>query len=194
MFDIVDDMKPRVVRIDFPTLPLNDERASASRVNGRSSQFFVPQVLIFVSDLFLANLINILPSPNYTVIYTTTPPSAKHHLHDEVPSTYHMDTSMSPLVHMEMKRDNSKGGRNSANNVTLVDGPLFEKYQYFTPGMTAWTWLYVTSANFTGIFMALFVGIILLMILYVGISALGSLEVSYAAFDKDMGPAAQKKQ
>jgi hypothetical protein len=40
-------------------------------------------------------------------------------------------------------------------------------------------------------FIALFV---ILSILYVGLSALSSLEVSYGAFDKDMGPAAQKKQ
>lgn len=31
-------------------------------------------------------------------------------------------------------------------------------------------------------------------ILYVAVSAVSSLHVSYAAFDKDMGPAAQKKQ
>lgn len=34
----------------------------------------------------------------------------------------------------------------------------------------------------------------MLAILYVGLKALSSLEVSYGAFDKEMGPAAQKKQ
>lgn len=42
--------------------------------------------------------------------------------------------------------------------------------------------------------MALIAVIILMSILYAGISALASLEVSYGAFDKEMGPAAQKKQ
>ena len=42
--------------------------------------------------------------------------------------------------------------------------------------------------------MGLLVSLILLSILYVGISAVASLQVSYAAFDKEMGPAAQKKQ
>ena len=42
--------------------------------------------------------------------------------------------------------------------------------------------------------MGLVVASILLPILYVAISGVASLEVSYAAFDKDMGPAAQKKQ
>jgi hypothetical protein len=42
--------------------------------------------------------------------------------------------------------------------------------------------------------MGLIVAIILLSILYVGLKALSSLEVSYGAFEKEMGPAAQKKQ
>ena len=41
--------------------------------------------------------------------------------------------------------------------------------------------------------MGLMVTLILLAILSVGIRALGGLEVSYAAFEKEMGPAAQKK-
>ncbi len=39
--------------------------------------------------------------------------------------------------------------------------------------------------------MGLLVGILLLSILYVGLSGLSSLQVSYAAFDKEMGPKAQ---
>lgn len=42
--------------------------------------------------------------------------------------------------------------------------------------------------------MGLLVSVILLSILYVGISGVASLQVSYAAFDKEMGPAGQKKQ
>ena len=41
--------------------------------------------------------------------------------------------------------------------------------------------------------MGLLVGLVLIAILGVGMSALGSLKVSYGAFDKEMGPAAQKK-
>ncbi|OIW30347.1 BIG1-domain-containing protein [Coniochaeta ligniaria NRRL 30616] len=64
-----------------------------------------------------------------------------------------------------------------ASNATDHRG-LFEKYQFFTPG----------------IFMGLIAAIVLLSILYVGLQGLSSLEVSYGAFDKEMGPAAQKKQ
>lgn len=42
--------------------------------------------------------------------------------------------------------------------------------------------------------MGLIATVIMLSILYVGLQALSSLEVSYGAFDKEMGPAAQKKQ
>jgi hypothetical protein len=41
--------------------------------------------------------------------------------------------------------------------------------------------------------MGLMVFILLFMILYVGISAVAGLQVSYFAFSKEMGPAAQKK-
>jgi len=44
-----------------------------------------------------------------------------------------------------------------------------------------------------GIFMGAITLIIMFMILSVGISAVSSLQVSYGAFDKENGPAAQKK-
>jgi hypothetical protein len=42
--------------------------------------------------------------------------------------------------------------------------------------------------------MGIITAIVLISILGVGIRALASLEVSYGAFEKEMGPAAQKKQ
>lgn len=65
-----------------------------------------------------------------------------------------------------------------AGNSTVDNRGLFEKYQFFTPG----------------IFMGLIALVVMLSILGVGLTALSSLEVSYGAFDKEMGPAAQKKQ
>lgn len=41
--------------------------------------------------------------------------------------------------------------------------------------------------------MGLFVGFILISILYVGISALSSLQVTYGAFDKEQGQSSSKK-
>lgn len=42
--------------------------------------------------------------------------------------------------------------------------------------------------------MGLSVSLLLFIILYVGVSAIAGLEVSYMAFSKEMGPQAQKKQ
>jgi hypothetical protein len=46
----------------------------------------------------------------------------------------------------------------------------------------------------TGIFMGLITLFFLSSVLYVAISGIMGLQVSYAAFDKENGPAAQKKQ
>jgi hypothetical protein len=79
-------------------------------------------------------------------------------------------------LHMDLKRDVSEGSK--AGNATRDTRGLFEKYQFFTPG----------------IFMAIITALVLFSILGVGLRALASLEVSYGSFEKDMGPAAQKKQ
>jgi len=42
--------------------------------------------------------------------------------------------------------------------------------------------------------MGLTVSLLLLLILYVGVSAISGLEVSYMAFSKEMNPNSQKKQ
>ena len=92
-----------------------------------------------------------------------------------------MDSTLfqSPL-HLDLKRDLSSGTNkreSSGDKPVLPDGPLFERYSFLSPGL----------------FMGILVTLILLSILYVGISAIAGLQVTYAAFDKEMGPAAQKK-
>lgn len=93
------------------------------------------------------------------------------------PTAYEMDDTMSSLPHMDLKRDTSAHSY-AGNRTNEPSLPLFQKYTFFTPG----------------IFMGLVVSFILVMILYVAISAVASIQVSYAAFDKENGPAAQKKQ
>ncbi|UKZ83636.1 hypothetical protein TrVFT333_011445 [Trichoderma virens FT-333] len=103
---------------------------------------------------------------SYTFIFFSTPGEPNYEAEFEEP------------VRMELKRNVQSTQLPKGDNETEWDKlPLFEKYQFFTPG----------------IFMALITAVILLTILSVGIRALGSLEVSYGAFEKDMGPAAQKK-
>ncbi|OTB05806.1 hypothetical protein M426DRAFT_319488 [Hypoxylon sp. CI-4A] len=106
---------------------------------------------------------------SYTIIYTGGP-------RKEVPQTYEAEFESS--INEELKRSLpldlvQKRAGNDTSNL-----PLFEKYQYFTPGI------------FTGL-IAL---VVLMSILYVGILGVASLEVPYGAFDKENGPSAQKKQ
>ena len=89
--------------------------------------------LKFVADAFLASILDWLPSPDYTMIYTTTPSASAHHSTATEPEPYEMDTTFGAPVHMDLKRDFAAHPR-AATNVTLPDGPLFARYQYFSPG------------------------------------------------------------
>lgn len=111
---------------------------------------------------------------DYTVVYTTTPPTeeqAKASFENQ--RTYEMEDPFGGVVQMELKRDLSAHRRAAS-----TQGGLFERYQFLSPPL------------FMG-----FVGILpLFAIVFVGVKALSSLEVSYFAFSKEMGPAAQRKQ
>ncbi|GME64561.1 hypothetical protein GTA08_BOTSDO02796 [Neofusicoccum parvum] len=125
------------------------------------------------NDSFLDALMSSVQEKSFSVIYTTTPPTV-----DQIPPPkqqhpiqgYEMDETF-PL-HTEMKRALSSRAEGDE------DVALFEKYQFLSPG----------------IFMGVSVSIVLFLILYVGVTAVAGLEVSYYAFSKEMGPAAQKKQ
>ncbi|OAL06796.1 BIG1-domain-containing protein [Phaeosphaeriaceae sp. SRC1lsM3a] len=115
-------------------------------------------------------------SEDYTVIYITTPVDervAKAQLEDQHPP-YEMENAFGEYEQFELKRDLSS----HVKRANATAGGLFERYQFFTPGL----------------FMAFTAIIPLFLILLVGIRALTSLEVSYFAFSKEMGPNAQKKQ
>ena len=130
------------------------------------------------SDAFLASVLDFLPSKKYTVIYTTSPTTTPLSTLAAEPESYEMDPMFQAPVHMELKRDLSHHKRASNQNITLPEGSLFERYQYLSPGL----------------FMGLLVTFILVSILYVAITGVASLQVSYAAFDKEMGPSAQKNK
>jgi len=132
---------------------------------------------------------------SYTLIYTSRPASGSPTT-EHVDLPYEMDDPYPSALHTDLKRDldhhrkqalsaREKGGDNKHNkdskhknqDNTQTDFGLFEKYQFLTPAL----------------FMGLSVTILLLLILYVGLTAIAGLEVSYAAFSKDMGPQAQNK-
>jgi len=111
---------------------------------------------------------------DYTVIYTSTPLNATISKKETEEGSYQADF-MDP-AHIDLKRNLEI--REPPKTEQTDFRPLFETYQFLTPGL----------------FMGLFVGLIMISLLGVGLRALSSLQVSYGAFDKEMGPAAQKKQ
>ena len=80
-------------------------------------------------------MLDLLPTNiKYTVIYITSPPATGHPSEPIEPEDYEMDSLFQATGHLELKRDMSHQKRASDVNVTLPDGPLFERYQYLTPG------------------------------------------------------------
>jgi len=124
-------------------------------------------------DAFLGDYVSeTAKEHDFTVIYITSPQTmaqAKAPLEH-----YDYESAFTDSVQMELKRDLSAHAKQS----NATEGGLFERYQYFTPGL----------------FMGFAAILPLFLILLVGIRALTSLEVSYFAFSKDMGPNAQKRQ
>ncbi|KAK3297458.1 BIG/ATPase V1 complex, subunit S1 [Chaetomium fimeti] len=149
-----------VQRVGLKQLPAASDRAGAEGAR---------EEVLGDNDHELGKLLDSLDGEDYTVVVFSDPSEFKAY-----------EPEFSGPVHMDMKRSASAErqfvARSQSNSTD--NRPLFEKYQFFTPG----------------IFMSFIVLAVVLAILTVGLKALASLEVSYGAFDKDMGPAAQKKQ
>ncbi|KAK0636289.1 BIG/ATPase V1 complex, subunit S1 [Bombardia bombarda] len=128
------------------------------------------RMVLAQNDYELGQLLESLEGEQYTVVILSDPNEFKAY-----------EPEFVQPVHMDLKRQPKESvafiGRRAGDS-KYDNRPLFEKYQFFTPG----------------VFMALVTLVVILSILTVGLKALASLEVSYGAFDKDMGPAAQKKQ
>lgn len=114
-------------------------------------------------------LANITKDINYTLILLTTPPKSSEG------QDYRNTESINTPSHLELKRQLAARSHIISKDADLR--PLFEKYQFFSPG----------------IFIGILVTIILITILSVGIRAISGLEVSYGAFEKEQGPTLTKK-
>lgn len=87
------------------------------------------------NDAFFASVLDMLPTQNYTVLYTTSRAREGWAVAMDVDAKeYDMDASIQESLHMDLKRDLGLHASES-NNQTMIDGPLFDKYQFFTPGM-----------------------------------------------------------
>lgn len=86
------------------------------------------------NDAFFASVLDMLPTQNYTVLYTT----ARSGVVEVVePKEYDMESQVQESLHIDLKRDlglDARAGNGAKNNQTMIDGPLFDKYQFFTPG------------------------------------------------------------
>ncbi|RDW60433.1 Ac45/VOA1 transmembrane domain-containing protein [Aspergillus mulundensis] len=147
--------EPRIILVEFSSLPLGSERVQQLSDN----------------DGLLSDIVGRLPSEKYTILYLTTP----REFEDSDPPVYKSPGDQyQDTIHMDLKRDYSSHSRRDGT----TNNSIFHEYQYFTPG----------------IFMGLIATFFFIAILYVGLSALMSLQVSYAAFEKDTSSSVQKKQ
>jgi hypothetical protein len=114
---------PHLIRLALPSPSWSDDAASAN-------------------DAYLQTLIEWLPKQNYTVLYTTTRHAGgRFTAQSEETTEYDMPSQIQDTLHMDLKRDLGLHARAKEGNQTIVDGPLFDKYQFFTPGTHHLDWL-----------------------------------------------------
>lgn len=87
-------------------------------------------------DSYLNDVLSSLES--YTVLYTTTPPSAEHYQEVQHPDHYYeMDDPFPTSMHTDLKRDlntYAKGSNSTNGTNPQANLPLFEKYQFLSSG------------------------------------------------------------
>lgn len=86
------------------------------------------------NDAFFASVMDLVPSQSYTVLYVTNSGPMSRRVQVAETGVYEMESQVQEAMHVDLRRDLNGGMRKRANNETLVDGPLFDKYQFFTPG------------------------------------------------------------
>ncbi|CEN61643.1 hypothetical protein ASPCAL08295 [Aspergillus calidoustus] len=126
---------------------------------------------LFDNDALLSDIVSRLPSKKYTLFYLTTPREFEE---NDSPVYQQQSDLYQDTVHIDLKRDYAVHSRREET----INSSLFDEYQYFTPGL----------------FMGLIAAFFFFAILYVAFSALLSLQVPYAAFEKDTSTTVQKKQ
>lgn len=172
-------MKPKVLIVDFEPLDESDREVRAKELADTGTVFhpcqspfphltYIPQTA--TTDAFLFSLLESFPSTRYTLIYTSTPRTT-------IPN-HPSPKAQFPQTQDELRRRFVILDKKPKHGKPNAAGSLFKKYAFFSPGI----WVGYLAAFF------------LISIAYAGLNALASLKVSYGAFEKEMGPAAQKKQ
>ena len=100
------------------------------------------------NDQYLASLLDLLPSSNYTVLYTTSTIPSKSTSPSGKETEYTMDaTELEKTLHMDLKRNLNTHKFAKRANITLPEGGLFERYQFFTPGKPTPSLMLVTKTK-----------------------------------------------
>jgi hypothetical protein len=156
------------------TLPTSGGISARKEVLGDNGELFLTvcngvfMLTIYLPDYELGRLFDkVQADGDYTVVYFSNPHDFKVY-----------EAEFDDPMQIELKRRTVDSQQIQRRKNATDNRPLFAKYQFFTPG----------------IFMAFVALFIVMSIAYIGIAALSSLQVSYGAFEKDMGPTAQKKQ
>jgi len=102
------------------------------------------------NDAFFAALLEMLPTQKYTVLYTTKR-GREGWFNAQVlePLDYEMDSDIQEALHTDLRRNLGRrvARDEKTENQTMIEGPLFDKYQFFTPGKQ---YLYLEiSRNYT---------------------------------------------
>lgn len=161
------DKDSRIIAINFDMLSPGSERKQQ----------------LLDNDGLLFDIMERIPLSSYTLLYVTSP---REFDGSNSPVIYHSQENniyQEPMDLQNLKRDYSAHATRKVqldeSASAMSNQSLFKEYQYFTPGL----------------FMGLIASFVFIVVLYVGFSGLTSLEVSYAAFEKDASTATtQKKQ
>ena len=138
---------PQLIKIDFPSLPTSSgDRAAKLAEHGMihppnfQSNVVQAQVIDTKSlDSFLNIVINYLDTHSYTVLFTTTPHSAAQQelntqQHPANVWNYDAEESFPSGLHTDLRRDLYAHIRAPDNSTKQISPPLFEKYNFLSPG------------------------------------------------------------
>ncbi|KAK7206511.1 BIG/ATPase V1 complex, subunit S1 [Myxozyma melibiosi] len=159
---------PKVVRIEFPALPVDYTRAAALSDN----------------DAFLSSVMSLIQHEDFTVVYASTPVS-RPFVAKRNPTVVRAAEDAYPSNTTDAYPTGVYGYPTGTAYPTMIpegartDGSLFTRYQFFTAGQ----------------FMGIIATFVMLLILAFGLKQISSIKISYDAFEKEMGPQtlAQKK-
>jgi hypothetical protein len=139
------DTASRAIFVDF--MPLRQDVGDANEQ-------------LLANDNLLKAVVNSLPTPNFVIVYTSSPKSTV------VSSFYDPEPAASSGAQIDSVGDSGDASFIYESDTNTSRGSLFDRYQFFS----------------SGIFMALLASIFMLWVLFSALGWLASLQVSYLAF------------